>query len=541
MVKSRFIYLILGLLFSQTLLAQDNYYFVSFIDKQGNGFSIEAPEAFLSSKSIDRRNNQGISIYEQDLPITQAYKTTISNMGIEVFESSKWFNGIIIKSTQIEADQLINQGFVDVITYLAPQNYAGRRSGNEDELEISDSPTDTLFQNEIMNVKEMHLQGYLGSGVAIAVLDGGFREVDNVEAFAHLYNQNQLIYTYDFVSKTPDVYQYSSHGTKVLSFMAAKIESTYQGIAPEADYMLFVTENVPTEYRIEEYYWLIAAEKADSAGVDIISTSLGYNTFDDPQMNYTQEEMDGNTTIIVRAAHIAAEKGILVVASAGNEGNKSWSIITSPADMRNGLAVGSITTDYSRSSFSSFGPSADERIKPDVVAMGSSAFLVNKNGVVSRGSGTSFSAPQVAGLMAGIWQAYPEFTSLKLLEAIRMSSSNTTTPDDEIGYGIPSYIAIKNYLESVTTIEPIEVYPNPVISSELLNVKIVNPSKIAQAKFELFETSGKKIASNLYAVTWSNNIASIELQHLSEGLYFLNVLYELNNKPEAYKVRIVKL
>ena len=526
---------------SQVLIAQDNYYFVSFTDKEGNGYSTDNPEVYLSSKSIERRINQEISIFEQDLPITEGYKSAISNMGIDVFESSKWFNGIIIKSSQTEADQLIDQAFVETITYLAPQNYAGRKSVVQNELGFSDSVTDSLFQNEIMNVKEMHSQGYLGKGISIAVLDGGFRNVDNLSAFEHLFSLNQLQLAYDFISKTSNVYQYSSHGTKVLSFITAQIPDAYQGVAPEANIMLFVTENVPTEYRIEEYYWLIAAEKADSAGVDIISTSLGYSTFDDPQMNYTQEEMDGTTTVVVKAAHIASEKGIFVIASVGNEGNKAWSILTSPSDLINGLGVGSITTDYARSSFSSFGPSADDRVKPDVVAMGSSAYLVNENGTVSQGSGTSFSTPQVAGLMAGIWQAYPEFTSLQLLEAVRMSSSNTTTPDDEIGYGIPSYIAIKNYLESVTAAEPIEVYPNPITSSELLKIKIVNPSKIAQAKFELFETSGKKIASNLYAVTWSNNIASIELQHLSQGLYFLNVLYNINNKAEAYKVRIVKL
>ena len=542
LAKSSFsILLFLLLLFAQTILAQDNYYFVSFENKEGNGFNINQPEAFLSTKAINRRLNQGIDIYEQDLPITPSYKTTISNQGAEVFESSKWFNGIIIKSTAIEAEQLKNLSFVASITYLAPQNYAGRRSSNQEELAVSDATTDTLFQNEILNVKEMHSQGYLGQGIRIAVLDGGFRNVDNLSAFGHLYSQSKLDYTYDFVSKTSNVYQYSDHGTKVLSLMTGKILSSYQGVAPEANYMFFVTENVPSEYRIEEYYWLIAAERADSAGVDLINTSLGYSTFDDPQMNYTQEEMDGNTTVVAKAAHIASEKGIIVVASAGNEGNKAWSIITSPADIKDGLAVGSIQTDYGRSGFSSLGPSANGQIKPDVVAMGSSAFLINESGAIIRGSGTSFSAPQVAGLMAGIWQAYPDFSAIELLDAVRMSSSNATTPDNEIGYGIPSFIAINNYLESVSDTEPIMVYPNPIMPSELLKIKIANPSKVNQAQFELYEPSGKKLSGNLFTVSWSNNIASIELQHLSQGLYFLNVLYELDNKPEAYKVRIIKL
>ncbi len=542
MVRSKLISLTFILFFlASELKAQDNYYFVSFTDKEANGFSIDSPEAFLSAKAISRRQKQEIDIYEQDLPITSSYKAFISNQGIEVFEHSKWFNGIIIKSTPNEAEQLISLPFVASVTYLAPQNYAGRRSSNQEELAVSDAPTDTLFQNEILNVREMHSQGYLGKGMNIAVFDGGFRNVSSLSAFAHLYEQNKLTYTYDFVSKSSNVYQYSDHGTRVLSLMTAEIPNSYQGIAPDANYMLFVTENVPSEYRIEEYYWLIAAERADSAGVDIINTSLGYNTFDDPQMNYTKEDMDGNTTVVVRAAHIASEKGIVVVASAGNEGNKAWSIITSPADVRDGLAVGSIQTDYGRSGFSSLGYSADGRIKPDVVAMGSSAFLINESGAIIRGSGTSFSTPQVAGLMAGVWQAYPEFTAMELLNAVRNSSSNAVTPNNEIGYGIPSFIAINNYLESASDTEPVMVYPNPIMPSELLKIKIANPGKVNKAQFELFETSGKKISSNLFTVSWSNNIASIELQHLSQGLYFLNVLYELENKPEAYKVRIVKL
>ncbi len=542
MVKNSLVSLLFFALFlTSPLLAQDKYYFVSFKDKVGNGYTTQQPEAFLSEKAITRRINQGIDVYDQDMPISATYKSTIRNQGVEVFESSKWFNGLIIKSTVSEAEQLKNLAFVSDITYLAPQNYAGRRSEREDEIELQGYPTDSLFQNEILNVKEMHSQGYLGEGMSIAVFDGGFRNVSSISAYSHLYDQNKLTYTYDFVSKTSNVYQYSEHGTKVLSFMAAQIEGAYLGIAPQANYMLFVTENVPTEYRIEEYYWLIAAERADSAGVDIISTSLGYNTFDDLQMNYTQEEMNGSTTVVVKAAHISSEKGIVVVASAGNEGNRAWSTITSPADMINGLAVGSIQSDYGHSSFSSYGPSADGRVKPDVVAMGSSAYLVSESGFVSQGSGTSYSAPQVAALLAGIWQAYPTFTALELVEAVRNSSSNAFTPDESIGYGIPSFIAITNYLQAFSSLDALQFYPNPVAPTELLKVKIVNPSKVNQVEIEIFETTGKKLTRNLYEVSWSNNIASIEMQHLSQGVYILNVLYESDNKLNNQQVRIIKL
>ncbi len=523
--------------FSQVLLAQDNYYFVAFKDKQANGFTIGQPDAFLSQKAINRRAQQGIAITEQDLPITQSYRNAVLNQGVEVFEASKWFNGVIIKGTSQEAELLKNLAFVATTTYLAPQNYAGRHSGGTDLLDEADSPSDTLFQNKILNVAEMHAQGYYGQGMTIAVLDGGFRNVNSIAAFNHLFANNRVKYSYDFVSKSSDVYQYSSHGTRVLSFMAAELNNSYQGIAPEADYLLFVTENIPSEYRIEEYYWLIGAERADSAGVDIINTSLGYSTFDDAAMNYTPDDMDGNTTVVVKAAHIASEKGIIVVTSAGNSGNSTWRQITSPADIINGLAVGSVQLDYLRSGFSSFGPSADGRVKPDVVAMGSKAYLVNDNGTVSQGSGTSFSAPQVAALVAGIWQAYPAFSALEILDAVRISADNVTTPDDEYGYGIPSFTAINNYLEAASTNKPILVYPNPVADAEILTVKVLNPSKINAVEIELIDTTGKIISTSLYSVSWSNNIASVEMRNLNKGMYFLKVLFD--SESEAF--RIVKL
>jgi subtilisin family serine protease len=461
----------------------------------------------------------------------------VEDQGVDVFESSKWFNGVIIRASSQEAEQLKNLAFVNSITYLAPLNYAGRWSEEEEILEENNPSSDTLFQNEILHVNEMHSAGYFGEGMTIAVLDGGFRNVNSVAAFSHLYANNQIKYAYDFVSKTDDVYQYTSHGTKVLSFMAAHIENSYQGIAPAANYLLFVTENVPSEYRIEEYYWLIGAERADSAGVDVIHSSLGYSTFDLPEMTYTTDDLDGQTTVVVRAAHIASEKGVIVVTSAGNEGNKAWGKITSPADMLNGLAVGSIQYNNQVSSFSSFGPSADDRIKPDVTALGSSAYLIDDSGNISQGSGTSFSAPQVAALAAGVWQAYPTKSALEVVEAVKMSASNVANPDNDMGYGIPSFVAINNFLAATSTTQPVVIYPNPITSTDVLSIKIVDPSRANSFEIELYETSGKRISVDRYSVSWGNNIATVELQHLRQGLYFLKVLFD--SELEAF--RIVKL
>ncbi len=527
---------------NQGLFAQDNYYFIVFKDKLNNSFSINQPQDFLSQQAIDRRTKQSIAITEQDLPITESYLNTIITQGVEVFESSKWFNGVIIKGTAAETEQIKNLSFVASATYLAPQNYAGRHTGENAILTEEDAPSDSLFQNKILNIAEMHAQGYYGQGMAIAVLDGGFLNVNSIAPFSHLFSNNQVSYSYNFVSKSSNVYQYSSHGTKVLSFMAAEIDNSYQGVAPKANYLLFVTENVPSEYRIEEYYWLIAAERADSAGVDIITSSLGYSTFDDPTMNYTQADMDGTTTVVVKAAHIASEKGIVIITSAGNEGNKAWVNITSPADIIQGLAVGSIQSNYLLSTFSSLGLSADGRIKPDVVVLGSNAYLVNESGNVSQGSGTSYATPQVAGLVAGIWQANPTFSSVEIVDAVRKSASNVTNPNNEYGYGIPSFRAITNYLEAASTQEKVLVYPNPIANNTLLKVQVLNPSETNAVQLELYDTTGKKLSTNLYAVSWSNNVALVEMSNLSVGLYFLNVLFTSDPIDTGSEVfRIVKL
>ena len=518
-------------------MAQD-FYFVSFTDKQNNGFTIEQPSEFLSQRAILRRQKQGISVTEQDLPLTNLYLEALRNKGIEVFEQSRWFNGAIIRSDQPEADQLKNEPYVETVTYIAPSNYAGRIKQKDETLHLDNTPSDSLFQNDILGVEEMHSDGYYGQNMLIAVLDGGFRGVDTASPFSHMFTNNQLLYSYDFVSKTDNVFDYSQHGTKVLSTMVAQKEDVYQGIAPDADYMLFVTENVLTEYRIEEYYWLIAAERADSAGVDVISTSLGYFSFDDPTMNYTHEDLTGATAVITRAASIATEKGIVVVSSAGNQGDDPWQKITFPSDMLNGLSVGSITSNYDLSYFSSFGPTADGRIKPDVVAMGSNTYVIDETGSISfTGSGTSLAAPQVAALIAGIWQAYPDLSALEIIEAMRMSADNAGSPDNAFGYGIPSYVAVKNYLEAVTLNSRFEVYPNPIILGETLNIKIVDPQKTDRITLLVFEATGKQLSEGSYDVSWRDNEAILSLSELPTGVYFLRVVFESGSEG----FRIVKL
>ncbi|MCG8450460.1 MAG: S8 family serine peptidase, partial [Pirellulales bacterium] len=310
--------------------------------------------------------------------------------------------------------------------------------------------------------------------------------------FAHLHLESRIIHVADLVFNSGNPYQYSGHGTAVLSTMAAQ-HGAFNGTAYKSDYFLYVTEDVQSEYRIEEYNWAIAAEHADSSGVDIIHSSVGYNTFNDGGMNYTYNDLDGKTAIVTRAADLAFSKGMFVVTSAGNEGNNSnWPYVTMPADAKNILSVGSVTSTYSKSSFSSVGPTVDGRVKPDVVALGSETAIVNSSGDLTFGNGTSYSAPLVAGLAAGVWQANPDWSNFELLNAIKGTASRSLDPDTTFGYGIPNYNdAVIGRLLSISDIisDKIKVYPNPFRDNKIY-IDITDNKDVLPLSILVYDTQG---------------------------------------------------
>ena len=520
--------------------AQNFNYFVSFTDKNGSPYSVDQPEEFLSERAITRRSNQQIEVVIEDLPVNPAYIAGVEAIGsVSVRETVKWLNGVLIQAISADAEAVKLLSYVSSVEYIAPGNVGGRisRKFEVDSLSVFDS--DTLFQFDILGIPQMRADGYIGENMLIAVMDGGFEGMPVIPAFTTLYNNSRVLMTYDFVSRTNDVYQYSDHGTKVMSLLAAEqTNPDYAGVVPNASYLLFVTEDVNFEYRIEEYRWLIAAEKADSAGADVISSSLGYNIFDDPGMDYMASDLDGLTSIITRAAQKASAKGMLVVTSAGNLGfYNPWSTILFPADIIDGLAVGSINSDYSQSSFSPDGPSADGRIKPDVVAHGSSAYMINKAGNIVTSSGTSFSAPQVAGLAAGVWQAYPDISSAELLNALRMSSSNASQPDNIIGYGVPNYRALINFLEAEESETWFAVYPIPVSEGDYLKIKVFDPVSNETVKIKMFDTSGRLLGGDDLKITWKDNEYFLDLVTLRAGIYILN----LQSNSNFSQVKLLKL
>ncbi len=516
--------------FAADMVAIDYGYFVSFTDKTGTPYSVDTPEDFLSARAIERRENQNISITETDLPVNPIYIDSLKSLGITVKHTTKWMNGCIVFSSDAALmDTLANYGFVSFVELTYKQKATGMakleytspklKSGNSDKSEIYGS---AFKQINTVNGIYLHNNGMQGEGKIIAIIDAGFYGVDNLPAFTHLWNNNQILGTKDFVNPSSNIFEEHAHGMNVLSIIGGKIEGSFLGTAPEAKFWLLRTEDAPTEYPIEADYWICAAEFADSAGVDVINTSLGYSTFDDETMNYTYSQLDGETIRISRAATIAASTGMIVIVSAGNEGNKAWHYISAPADAKNILTIGAMTSDSIKGLFSSFGPTADGRIKPDVTAMGVCTAVQDVSGSIETGNGTSFSAPVITGMAACLWQSLSQLSSAQVIDVILQSSSNYDNPDTGMGYGIPDFETAQK-----TSIIPQRednknswlVYPNP-FSNHLVfsNIESSGETDIEIAFYDI--TGSLKYSETLKA--GSEFYVDIPT-YLSNGMYILQI------------------
>jgi subtilisin family serine protease len=529
MSKSSLVLLITCLFSLEQALAQVNRYVVFLSDKTNTPYSIDQPNDFLSERSIARRINQGITLTEQDLPVDPLYIETVSDLGADCYYSSKWMNALLVQMDQSLLTDIRSLPFVDSIHYVARGEKLTRSRSNyaiASEFQPPGNVTsDSRFQLGMLNIDDMHKQGYFGENKRIAVLDAGFIGVDTYVPFESLHQENRFIGGEDLVTYSGDPFRYSGHGTAVLSTIIAD-HVNYIGAAPKAEVLLYVTEDVRSEYRIEEYNWLIAAEKADSAGVDIIHSSVGYSTFNDGTMNYTFEDLDGQSAIISQAANFATERGILVVTSAGNGAlSNEFPWITAPADAFDILSVGSIDESYRRSSFSSFGPTFDERIKPDVVALGTSTAIVTGAGNIITGNGTSFAAPLVAGLAAGIWQANPEWTNIQVLNAIRNSASRALEPDSLFGYGVPNFNeAVVGRVLSVEDIvaDRVTVYPNPFQGNRIY-IDFSHAEKLFPVHLTVYDAKGSAILERSYDAPSANGIVELQIETNSKGMYIMNI------------------
>lgn len=502
--------------------AQDRY-MVFFTDKAGTDFSINNPQQFLSQRALLRRQKQQIPVVENDLPINQVYVDALKELGADTYFTTKWMNGVLIQADPVLISAIEALSFVDHTEYVAPDAPLTQDGSDADGIEgIEASQSD--FQNDMIGIDAMHQAGYEGQGMLIGVFDEGFDNLSNISAFDHLFEDNRLIYTRDFTFNRSNVENGITHGRRVLSVLAARSEDLV-GSAPEASYILSITE-AAGEYRIEEYNWLFAAEMADSAGVDIINTSLGYNTFLDPSMDYSLSQMDGQTTVITRATNMAASKGIALVTSAGNTGQSQlWPIITAPGDSPNNLAVGSVNAALQKARISSVGPSADNRIKPDVAALGVSTAVTATDGSVLFSDGTSFASPLIAGLMAGVWQAYPELLASELLNLIRLSGNQYDTPDNQLGFGIPNFVTISQIAEEIDlpTASDLIAYPNPT-NTTFVNLAFDASFFDQTVEVELVDTNGQLINRYVFTPSARDNRIQIDLGNNPAGVYLLKVI-----------------
>ena len=508
-------------LLSFSAWSQSDRYIISFKDKNGSSYSVNSPGAFLSAKAIARRDRNAIPVTSEDLPVNNSYVAQVKSTGASTFFTSRWMNAVLVEATTTQLAAIMSLPFVLKSEMVAPgKNLLGGRLKNLKQKKSSATSGATTDQLQMLGLDQMHADGYLGEGILVSVLDGGFPGVNVAAAFQPIVTENRIKLTQDFVTNSGNVYQYNDHGTEVLSVMAGYLESAFEGGAYKASFMLFVTEDVKTEYRVEEYNWLFAAEKADSAGTDIIHSSLGYYAFDDPSMDYKPANLDGKTTIVSKAAAMARARGIIVVVSAGNEGSNNWKFITPPADVEGVLAIGAVTFAGTRVNFSSIGPTADGRTKPDLAAVGSSTSVITGDGAIGKGNGTSLAAPLVTSLVIGLIQKYPSLKPDEIIDALRFSASKSVKPDNFLGYGIPNYTAVKNYLESNQNSDDVFLFPNPTDSSLSLAFKNLPEGDV---ELSFYDMQGQQLSNPIQAIDWLNNPVRISLQNLAAGIYLLKV------------------
>lgn len=429
---------------ANTVSAGGSYCFRVYLkDKGVSENEVESPEAFLSQDAIERRTKRNVEIAVSDVPIAPSYVETIASTGGRIVVQSKWMSSMVVENEDsLVIDRLRALPIVDSVLCvwqgedrLAATECLGGTSVLEPRKEKTGQDYGYAeLQIEMLDGIRLHNAGRRGQGMRIAVIDAGFLNVNRISAFASL----NLIGTYNVVFPGNDVFCEDDHGTKVLSCMAANLPGLMVGTAPEASYLLIKSEDTRTETPIEEDFWAAALEYADSVGVDVVTSSLGYFDFDSGQAIYTYSDLDGQTAFISQVAEKAAEKGLLLFCSAGNEGGDDWEKITFPSDAPNVLTVGAVTEEKTRSKFSSIGFTADYRIKPDIVALGSSACVVGADGNVQYASGTSFSTPIMAGLGVCLWQGLPWLTNRELIALIRQTATQSEQPDVELGYGIPA-------------------------------------------------------------------------------------------------------
>ena len=530
-MKKKFLLISILFIFFSVCSQENEDAWVFMKDKPNSATFLANPLQMLSQRSIDRREKSNISIDEKDVPIHQVYYTKLKNeVTIAVLGKSKWLNAVHVQGTVTQINDLFSK-----FNFIESIEFANKSLNTNEKSKVNNSPSDHFSKfnevqtdfnygaadNQIKMLKGdyLHQQGFTGQNQVIAIIDAGFPNVNTLSAFERLRDNNQILGGYNFADRNANYYTRNSHGTHVLSTIAGYIENEFVGTAPDAKFYLFISEIAETETVLEETLWVEAAERADSLVVDMINTSLGYTTYDNSNHSHSYADMDGNTTFISRGAEIGVSRGMILVNSAGNSGASSWRYVGAPADASSVFSIGAVNADENIASFSSFGPTADNRIKPDVLAQGQNTTIVNfSSGSVSTSNGTSFSSPVMAGVIACFWEAFPNKTNVEIMNLIRNYSDKYNNPTDQYGYGIPDFEAAYNTvlsLQDFDVFSKIKISPNPV--KDFFSIS-KNNILLTDYSAEIFNILGQKV---IELSNFSSN--KIDTSFLEKGIYLLKI------------------
>ncbi len=527
------------------------FYYVVFKDKQGTPYDLSYPQAFLSSKSIDRRIRLGISLLEEDLPVNPQYiQSVLALTGGSLHHTSKWFNSITLNLTSLDSLEQLNAvdsiaalSFVQEVKRFVVINSTQKAKRNVETDEIRSIGLNVPSQNgyglgfhqlNMVNTVLLHEAGFKGQSIDVGIFDSGWLGADQMRAFSHIREEGRLVKTRDFVSPlAPNVFDKSAHGTYVWGIMAGVMQDQFMGAAPLANYYLFQTEDVDSEYRIEEDNWVAAAELADSLGLDVINSSLGYSLFDDTTMNYEYTDMDGQVSRASIAAEKLSKKGVIVVNSAGNSGNSPWYFITAPADAEDILTVGAVDSLAKVAGFSSHGPTYDGRIKPNVSAMGVKTYYPFSDDKVGKGNGTSYSSPIIAGSVASLLSALKDYSPAAVRNTIEKTASLFPTYNFDLGYGIPDFwwayhLLIENASLPSTQLDCI--FPNP--AKDVINVKTKGSPVLS---LRITNALGQPVSNIEWTSSWIKNYVQLNIAQLPSGTYFLTIQTEEGKSTSPFE------
>jgi len=533
---------ILIVLITQYGFGQTQDAWVFFADKENVQEALDDPITILTQECLDRKQLHNIPIDERDVPVNESYIDQIKNAnGITVYSKSKWMNCVYVRGTQTNIEDLLDLSFVTEVEYADKDlNLFPIPGKKKDKFEIENVSQRIVYnygaaanQIEMLAGDYLHEQDFTGTGMIVAVLDSSFPNASTNPGFSEMVNEGRLLGTWDFVLDQVNATGTGTHGIRTTSDIGGFLLDEFVGTAPEASFYLFRTEDGNSENPVEEAYWVEALERADSLGVDVTNTSLSYRDFDNSNYDHTYDDLDGQTTFAARGANIALEKGMIMVSSAGNSGNSGFPWVATPADSPGVLTIGAVDSSGSYASFSSIGPTTDGRVKPDVMAQGEGAAVIDSNGNVDFNNGTSFSSPIMAGAVTCLWQSRPEVPNYLIMQVVRESAHLYNTPTNYMGYGIPNFEDAYNALQILGIgdeflINNFALYPNPVDTQ----VNISFPQGITNAQFSLYNVLGELVLET--EITSEGNYVGLE--HLNRGMYLVNI----QSQGKAVSFKLIK-